>query len=487
MEIEWDWDVVNSDFKPLIDCEDRYLILYGGRGSSKSDFGAKRLIEYCLSHDHFRCIMIRKIGAKVKDSCYQNLKDLIEELGLSSLFSFVSTPTPRITCKINGNYFIGAGLDDTSKIKSIKDPTHVWWEEDIPDEGDFITITTSIRTTKAKFLQEIFTINPEVEGDYREHWFYKQFFDKHYSLGEFSFSDKITMDVDGKPVDVNFTVHHSTHECNPHLPDVFRAFLMSLKETNPYYYTIYTLGRWGTKIVAGRFYPSFNQTKHTYRDSVYDPEKTLHISFDFNVHPGISISIWQIEGNKAFCDDEILAKEPDNNTLRACELFYNKYKNHKGGIFIYGDPSGKAQDSKLQRGVNHYSIIRKALSGFGLQMKVFTKAPSVEIRGMFINDIFANNTEGIEIMIHERCTHVINDLLFGKGSGDGDKFKEKWKDKETGITMEKYHHFSDGLDYLIVKVFFNEYARFKASLGGFDYSEKEIQRMAYQESKRFKR
>ena len=101
----------------------------------------------------------------------------------------------------------------------IKDPTAIWWEEDIPEENDFITITTSIRTLKAPYLQEIFSINPECEGDFKENWFYKAFFAKHYEKGELSFRDKVTVEVDSKSVEVPYTVHHSTHEDNPHLPD----------------------------------------------------------------------------------------------------------------------------------------------------------------------------------------------------------------------------------------------------------------------------
>lgn len=169
-QISWDWDIVNKAFKPLLYNTDRYLILYGGRGGSKSDYAAKRLIANCIFHDHFRCIMMRKVQAKVKESCYRNIKDLIIEMGLRDMFSFAENPIPRIECIENGNFFIGAGLDDTSKIKSVKDPTAVWWEEDIPDEDDFITVTTSIRTERADLLQEIFTINPECEGDYKELW-----------------------------------------------------------------------------------------------------------------------------------------------------------------------------------------------------------------------------------------------------------------------------------------------------------------------------
>ena len=453
----------------LAENEDRYLICYGGRGSSKSDFAAKKLILNCLKNKHFRCIMIRKVQAKVKDSCFQNIKDLIIEMGLRDLFSFASTPTPRIEC-INGNFFIGAGLDDTSKIKSIKDPTTVWWEEDIPDESDFITISTSIRTLKADYLQEIFSINPECEGDYKEMWFYKNFFADHYEQGQLSFSDKIVTEVDNVPIQVPYTVHHSTYTDNPHLPDQYKAMLLDLKRTNPYYYQVYTLGKWGTKIVSGRFYQDFHQGKHTFRGNRYNPDLALHISFDFNVNPYTSLSIWQVIGKRLICIDEIAAREPNNSTKGACTLFANKYHRHEAGLFVYGDPTGKNEDSKYEKGHNHYSIIRKELKRFMPQTQLFSKAPSVTMRGNFINAIFANNEQGISIEIDEDCTNIINDLLFGKMASDGTKYKEKGKDKESGISVEKYHHFSDNLDYLVCKVCYEEYKKFKRGGHSFDYS-----------------
>jgi phage terminase large subunit len=470
IEVEWDWDVVNEAFKPLIHNKDRYLIMYGGRGSSKSDFAAKSKIHKCIDSPFFRCIMIREVQAKVKDSCYQNLKDLIIEMGLYSLFSFVSTPVPRITCIINGNFFVGAGTDNVQGIKSVKDPTDIWWEEDIPTESDFITITTSLRTTKAEFIQEIFSINPECEGDYKELWFYKKFFAKNYELDKLSFSDKITIEVDNKPIDVPFTVHHSTHHNNPHLPDQYRAMLLDLKRTNPYYYQVYTLGKWGTKIVSGRFYQEFHQGKHTFTGNRYNPDLALHISFDFNVNPYTSLSIWQVIGKRLICIDEIAAREPHNSTSGACALFDERYDRHEAGLFVYGDPTGKNEDSKYEKGHNHYSIIKKELKRFMPQTKLFSKAPSVTMRGNFINAIFLNNEQGITIEISETCTNLTNDLLFGKMASDGTKYKEKGKDKESGISVEKYHHFSDNLDYLVCKVCYDEYRIFKRGGHSFDYS-----------------
>ena len=176
MTVQWcEWDLlVNKRFIPLIENKDRYVIMYGGRGSSKSNFEAKKLIHRCLSEPYFRHILIRNTYATIKDSSYQTIKDIIYELGLQSLFEFKLQPL-EIHC-VNGNCFYARGCDDTQKLKSIKDPTGAWYEEDIPTEEDFITITTSIRTEKAKYLQETFTINPEVEGNFQEHWFYKRFF-----------------------------------------------------------------------------------------------------------------------------------------------------------------------------------------------------------------------------------------------------------------------------------------------------------------------
>ena len=277
---EWD-EILNDRFVPLVDNTDRYLICYGGRGSSKSVFAAKKLIYRCLSEDYFRYLLVRNTFATIKDSSYQTIKDIIFELGLEDLFEFKLQPL-EIHC-INGNSFIARGCDDTQKIKSVKDPTGVWWEEDIPTEADFITVTTSIRTTKADYLQEIFTINPEVEGNYSDHWFYKNFFVKRYPEKTFSDITKIKVD-DDTTVDLRYTVHHSWYKDNRWLPKEVEAFLMNLKNTNPYYWEIYCNGNWGNKQLGGRFYKSFDLGKNTYNYQ-YNSNLPLHISFDFNVNP----------------------------------------------------------------------------------------------------------------------------------------------------------------------------------------------------------
>jgi hypothetical protein len=56
---------------------------------------------------------------------------------------------------------------------------------------------------------------------------------------------------------------------------------------------------------------------------------------------------------------------------------------------------------------------------------------------------------------------LINDLLNTKEASDGTKHKEKAKDKDTGVTYEKYAHYNDAMDYLIIKLFKQEFEEYK--------------------------
>lgn len=453
--VEWgEWSkLINKAFIPLVENTDRYLLLYGGRGSSKSDFAAKKLIYRCINEDYFRCVLIRNTYSTIKDSSYQTIKDIIYELGLEELFEFKLSPL-EIICK-NGNKFLARGCDDVKKLKSIKDPSAVWYEEDIPSEQDFITITSGVRTSKADYLQEIFTVNPEVEGNYQDHWFYKYFFELHST--EKTFSDISTITISkGKTAEISYSVHHSTYLDNKYINNEFIAKLVELKTKNPYYYSIYCLGEWGNKQSSGLFYKLFSRATNVSYDVQYNPELALHISFDFNVNPYMSATVWQIiDGKTAVCIDELACPTPNNTTKGICKEFTRRYQSHKSGLFIYGDPSGKNADTRSEKGYNDYKIIDNELSGFRPTQRVASKHPSVVMRGNFINTALSEGFNGLNIVVSDKCTHLINDFLFLKEAQDGTKLKEKTQ--KDGISYEKWGHHSDTLDYFICEAFKSDF------------------------------
>lgn len=447
--------IINNKFVPLTKCKDRFVILYGSRGSSKSDFVAKKLIKNCLSHKYFKCILYRRHFNTIFESSYENLKQTIIAMGLQELFVFRTSPL-QILC-INGNKFIARGGDDPRSLKSIKDPTCVWYEEDIPDEDDFATISLTIRSNKAEELQEYFTINPEVEGDFTDNWFWKRFFKDH---DELSFQTSTIIEVEGRQVVFSATVHHSIYQDNKWLPDSVKAQIEAYKITNPYLYSVYAKGLWTRKQTGGNFYKLFDRSRNT-ATTFYEPSLPLHITFDFNVNPYMTCCIWQIKGKKAMQIDEICLESPNNRTENVCREFKRRYPGHTGGLFIYGDPSGKQEDTRTEKGYNDFVIIRRALDEYKPGMRVAKSAPPVTMRGNFINTIFAAGFEGIELIIGDNCGKSISDYMYLKEAADGTKAKIKEKDSETKVRFEKYGHTSDANDYLICFAFANEFARYQ--------------------------
>ena len=53
------------------------------------------------------------------------------------------------------------------------------------------------------------------------------------------------------------------------------------------------------------------------------------------------------------------------------------------------------------------------------------------------------------------------DFKYVQENSDGSKLKERYRDKQTGLTYEKYGHCSDTFEYFICEYFKKEYADFQ--------------------------
>lgn len=447
-------EIINDSFIPSWRNRNRYLIEWGGRGSAKSVTIAKKLIIRCLREKYFRYILYRNVFDTIRDSQYQTIKDIVEEWKLEDLFIFTRSPL-EITC-INGNKFLARGGDKTTKIKSIKDPTGVWYEEDIPKEDDFYNISGSIRTTKANYLQEVFTINPEVEGHYEDNWFFKRFFKGKYPH-ELTFNGKTTTIIEGNPITLSYYCHHSTYKDNRFLPDEYRALLEQYKFTNPYKYTVHTLGLWGLKEISDRFWKNFSIKLHVDNIDI-DIDSPLHLSFDENVRPYPALSIWQIDGLEVYQVNEICLRTPKNKLPAVCDEFIRWAKSigWKNKIYLYGDASSDKEDAKLEKGVNYWTMMRGRLSKYcPVQMRKPVKNPPVALSAEFINQILQSNYAGISIMIHESCRESINDYMFAEEAQDGTMKKVK----KDGV--ELLGHISDTFRYFICEAFKSEFRRYQ--------------------------
>lgn len=458
--------LLNTSFIPLFLNQDRYLVLWGGRGSSKSTFTAQKLIYRCLVDPYFRFLLIRKVAENVKDSQWQTIKDEVYRMGLQSLFTFTTSPL-EINCT-NGNKFLCRGLDKPEKIKSVKDPSGAWYEEgNQMTEEDFITVTTSIRSSQAPYLQEIFSFNPEYDGaDYTDFWIHKYFFGSRPET-ERSFRDKVKLTLpNGDKLEYNYTVHHSTYEDNRFIGPEAIATYEALKATNYYYYQVFCLGIWGRKVTGGEFYKCFDQSKHI-GATTYAPADALHISFDENVNPYITLTIYQIKGNHVKQIDEICLETPRNTLRDLCNEFQRKYQSHTAGLFVYGDATSRKADVKLEKGYDFYKLIRNYLESYKPLFRVPKSNPAVVMRGNFINTAL-EGFEGIKITIGDNCKNSIADFTNVKEAPDGTKAKLKVRDSETKVSYEQFGHCSDTFDYLLCEAFKNLFTLYQNGRQSFD-------------------
>lgn len=224
-------DIVNPYFSPLFKGLDDPNILNivqkGGRAGGKS-FNITIGLVRKLIKEPITILAVRKVANTHKDSCYEQFKRAILEMGLQDHFHFGLSPL-KITYKERGNSILFRGADDANKIKSITNSTYpittVWIEEcgEFMDEKDINIIKRSIvRESLPEGLHYKFVIsyNPPRRKD---HW--------------------LNANYDNNPtLPSNTIVQHSTYMDNPFLSESAVEEAENEKTRNPTNYKWEYLG-----------------------------------------------------------------------------------------------------------------------------------------------------------------------------------------------------------------------------------------------------
>ena len=461
---------------------------YGGSSSSKS-YSVTQLFITLSMEEGEDSIVLRKVQTTIKRSIFKDFETIINKWNLGPYFK-VAPSNLSITCKFNGAKIDFAGLDDPEKIKGISQYKRVLMEEVSEfDKADYDQIRKRLR---AKEGQQIFCLfNPVDET----HWIKKEVFDlitekielptylpnrkREYTEVAEKWSNgpqEIQLPKGGtKTIPPNFLVIRSTYKNNfwvvgspggtygyEDIQTIADFEADRIKDYN--FYKVYALGLWGKLTTGGEAYKKFSPQIHVKR-VFYNEHLPIHLSFDENVNPYITCTVWQIDLSGEFKEliqiDELCLPSPRNRVKEVCKEFSKRYPNHKEGVYIYGDATSQKEDTKLEKGENFFTLILAYLNGYRPQKRVPASNPSVSMRINFINEVFSSNFEGLKITIGEHCSNSIDDLNYCKEDENGGKAKEKVKDKIRGITYEKYGHTSDTLDYIITKVFSKEYALYQ--------------------------
>ena len=159
-------------------------------------------------------------------------------------------------------------------------------------------------------------------------------------------------------------------------------------------------------------FENFSMVANVTNDVEYNEDLPLRLCCDFNVEP-MAWLIAQVHPNdEVHFIDEIYMKSGD--TPSSCEEFLDRYGDHYGEVFVYGDASGGHRGTQSRNQKSNYDEIKLRFNGmpFRTRMRVPIKNPSnvnhVRSFNRRLRDEFGNP----KILIHGKfCKNMILDML----------------------------------------------------------------------------
>lgn len=339
-------------YRPAWETEKRYVIKVGGRGGGKSHDEAYFHVLKCRQIRYYRGVLVREIHSSIRDSQFAEVKAAIEALGIGNEF-IIRENVMEVEHKISGNKILSKGLkksssNETAKFKSIKDPTHVWFEE-LPEASkpDFDQVDESVRTTKADTLQIRVTMNTDIPPD---HWIRKEFFDIERDDVEIVWSTYLDNEINLSPS--------------------FIKLMDDMKTRDYERWKVTAMGGWGKREVTNPFARQFDYLKHV-KECYYHPLKILRINFDFNISPfAITFShFWR--DNEGWHYHQFDEATIEGGTIdKACEYIKDVYGKSLPLAVIHGDYSANKRDISQRDHASLYQLIQRKLKLNDKQLKV---------------------------------------------------------------------------------------------------------------------
>lgn len=220
--------LIGQGYDRYWNCNKRYRVLKGGKGSKKSSVTALNFIYRLMKYPESNLLVVRAVMNTHRNSTFAVLSWAQRQLGVASLWNN-SLSNMEMTYIPTGQKIIFRGTDDVLKLAGLTVDTgtinFVWIEEafEISSEADFDKLDLTVprgSVAEGIFKQTTLTFNPW-SG---EHWLKKRFFDNPDSQTE-TFS--------------------TNYLCNEFLDNTDRQIFERMKKTNARKYAVAGLGEWG--------------------------------------------------------------------------------------------------------------------------------------------------------------------------------------------------------------------------------------------------
>jgi len=185
---------------------------------------------------------------------------------------------------------------------------------------------------------------------------------------------------------------------------------------------------------TGRVYADYTSDNHT--EKVFNPALPIHWTHDFNYTP-LSSAIVQVEGDKAYCVDEIVLESAV--AKNAALEFVSKYKGfEKTPVYIYGDASGRQGE---KHGIeSEYITLKKILqqAGFSVHERYPRSNPAIKDGQNSLNAKILNANDERSFFVNPVKAKYCNKGLLTVQLKKGSAFQEE---------ESEYQHITTALRY----------------------------------------
>jgi hypothetical protein len=368
----------------------KITVFYGWRDGGKSTSCVKILILKCLFDERFRCAHVRQHYNELSGTTFQQIKDVVEELGLTNKFIITKDGFKIINKARPSNYFFGASGDQPDKIRSTPNVTHVFWDEFHDATKDtFGSVLGTIREKegiKTKFIAIFNNDKVAPEG----------------------FIDKAFFKTDSEDIETILIQHVN----NPFIDqEQTRKKLLLVCLGNENEYDSLTSGKFVEEKGENPFAMHFKESIMSGDVRMRADERVI-ISIDFNNSPFcLSFCHVKREGGKILIDffdswslkkcsvPEVIEK------LKADPIYGPKLSN----CYVTGDYSGTHGNTAYKDNRSHFDGIRTELRLLQQQMKLRPNPRHFKSRDdcshiMYHSDVFIIRIDKV------RCKLLIRDL-----------------------------------------------------------------------------
>ncbi len=366
-------------FNSLWEAKERFIINYGGTASSKSFSAAQK--EVLIScQETVNTLVLRKVGATLRDSVIPSFKRRISEFKLNDFYSFNKTDR-ELTNTVTGSKILFRGLDDPEKMKSIEGIKRIMVEEASElDIEDYFELNRRVRGMED--IQITLNFNPIHE----KHWLKEHFFDAEIE---------------------DCVIIHSTYKDNPFLTEKDKTQIEAMRLYDYNQYRVYALGEWGVTGNKNPWLFHFDYEKHV-GEPKFLPSYPVYLSFDFNREPASCLA-FQMSPNKGDA----------NSFIHVINEFVGDYQLHElcqrikatypiSILYVTGDASGNKGDVGFtERHATYYSMIKSHLSLSPSQMNLNSKNLEHSDSRNLCNTMLYSYPK---ISIHRNCKYLINDI-----------------------------------------------------------------------------